>query len=88
MRKDDVEEPEFVLLKHWSPYPPESASRYVSRSILDEEPEPPGLLEDVVWTLAIRKRPDGVGKRLNLVPMPGQAWFMAVLQLTVVRIIA
>jgi hypothetical protein len=86
LRKDDVEEPEFVLLKHWSPNPPEPASRYVSRSISDEEPESPGLLEDVVWTLAIRKRPDGVGKRLNLVPMPGQAGFVAVPQLTVVRI--
>jgi hypothetical protein len=84
--KDDVEEPEFVLLQHWSPNPPESASKHVSRSILDEEPEPPGLLEDVVWTLAIRRRPDGVGRRLNLVPMPGQAWFMAGPQLTVVRI--
>jgi hypothetical protein len=46
--------------------------RYISRSILDKEPESHSLLEDVIWALVIRRRPDGVGERLNFVPIPRQ----------------
>ena len=85
--KMGVEELEFVLLQHWSSNPPESVSGEVARSIYgDEMPEHYDLLEDVVWTLAIKRRPDGVGERLNLVPIPAKAWFMAEPQSAVVCI--
>ena len=85
--KMNVEELEFVLLQHWSSNPPESASGRIPRPIHgDEVPEHHGLLEDVVWTIAIKRRPDGVCERLNLVPIPAKAWFMAEPQSTVVRI--
>jgi len=85
--KMNVKELEFVLLQHWSSNPPESASGRIARPIhRDEVPERPGLLEDIVWTIAIKRRPDGVCERLNLVPIPAKAWFMAEPQSTVVRI--
>jgi len=85
--KMNVEDLEFVSLQHWASNPsgfvPEKLTTPFSG---DDVPEYNRVFEDTVWTMAIKRRPDGVGERLNIVSIPAKAWFMAEPQSTAVSI--
>lgn len=85
--KMNVADLEFVLLQHWASNPSESVPGRLDTSFSEDEvPKYNRVCEDTIWTMAIRRRPDGIGERLNLVPIPAKAWFVAKPQPTIVRI--
>jgi hypothetical protein len=83
----NVEDLEFVLLQHWASNPSESVPEKLTTYFPGEDVSKHNrVFEDTVWTMAIGRRPDGVGERLNLVSIPAKAWFMAEPQSTEVTI--
>jgi hypothetical protein len=85
--KVNVEDLKFVLLQHWALNTLKSVPEKFSNSFsTNEAPETSKVFKDIIWILAIRRRPDGVAERLNVVFIPAKAWFLVEPQSTVVRI--
>lgn len=71
--KRNEEELEFVFLQHWASNPSESVPEIFNPSDSRRPVPKHNRLFDTVWTMAIRRRPDGVGERLNLISIPAKA---------------
>ena len=86
LNRMNVEELDFALLQLWAPHISERVPESLTGYIDDEMPECNPVFDDFVWAMALKRRPDNLCERLDVVSIPAKAWFSANPQPSVMRI--